>query len=490
MKFILLLCLLWLTPVASLQSQDDANYGPLVQRVQVNGRPRLTVIATDIPAKEVVRMIARAYELQLVGLENLKNRLVSAHLKGRDLNSTLEMILGSLDMQHKRHGKVLEIMPLQAQTSDELFAKADTAWASFYRRFPTHPMAPHAQFSRASIQEKRNKLSAARDIYLKLAKDYPLSMEVGPAMLRAGIISANQNENTQAATIFRDLIKMAIPTELQASARMELARALIGMNDPKRALNLLRALEADYPSMDKAEATVRRLIRARALNKMDQPYDALREIDLLDKNFNDLAAWESLHIRATAFEKIGLFTDASRAWLHYAINAIGKDRSQAFASAARLALQADDELAVLFIAETAAEDGLAEGLEEFVTDAKVRLGLIEAQPTSDRGSSLDEAEALVNVGEILRAMKLLGPLYRTRSSMIEVDLRARLTVLWARCKENQNGLDEAIALLKLERSTFSSTSELNLIDIGAADLFTKHDQFLEAARAYQGEFGQ
>jgi len=491
MKASLLSWMLLLAPALGAQDNNVlGEYGPLVRRELMDGRPRLTVIAEDNPAKELIRMIARRYELEIVGLDLLGNSLVSAHIEDRDLKSTLTAILGSLDLRHERHGKLLEIKPIEDLSSEQLFAMADAAWAEFHSRFPSHPMAPHAQFSRAEIKERTGNLSAARDLYLKLVKDYPDSLEMGPALLRAGQLSAKQGDTSQAAEILRRLSSMDISDSLQASTRMELARVLISQGDPQQALNLIKSMEVDYPAADQGEATVRRLIRARALNKLGKFAVALREIDMLDRNFDDLSAWESLFIRATAFEGMGLHADAAISWLAYAVKAIGKDRANAYASAARLALLANDEMAVIFISDKAIEDGFEAQVSEYLMQAKERLGLAEPQQDNDLAAKLEEGEKRIEAGEILRAMELLQSLFQNRTRIHELDVKARLDVAWARCIEDQEGLAQAIQILANERKTFSSSDELKLLDIAAASLFEKHELFVEATQAYQGEYGQ
>jgi len=140
------LCLLGIALLsASLAAQSTpgrADYGPVVERVLVDGRPRLTVIAEDYPAKEILRLIAQSYDLEVVGLGHLDRALINAHIEGRELQSSLTVILGSIDMQFRRQAGVLEIMPISEHDSIELFALAEIAWADFYRRFPAHPMAP------------------------------------------------------------------------------------------------------------------------------------------------------------------------------------------------------------------------------------------------------------------------------------------------------------------------------------------------------------
>jgi len=325
---------------------------------------------------------------------------------------------------------------------------------------------------------------------LKLAKDYPDALEMGPALLRAGQLSGKQGDSAQASQIFRRLSTLDIPHDLQTDARIELARVLVDQGDPQQALNLLKSMEVDYPALDQGEATVRRLIRARALNQLGKFVNAMREIDMLDSNFDDLSAREALYIRATAFDGMGLHADASRAWLLFATDTIGKERSEAFASSARLALLANDEVAVIFIAETAAAVDADQGIKSYLMEAKERLGLIEKSPATDLSSMLDEAQAWIESGEALRAMTALKPLFDSRSTLTDAPLKARLAVTWARAIEEQFGLEPAIDVLRAERPIFSNPAQLGLLDIAAASLFEKHNRFVEATRAYQGEYGQ
>ncbi len=122
--------------------------------------------------------------------------------------------------------------------------------------------------------------------------------------------------------------------------------------------------------------------------------------------------------------------------------------------------------------------------------AKERLGLAEPQQDNDLAAKLEEGEKRIEAGEILRAMELLQSLFQNRTRIHELDVKARLDVAWARCIEDQEGLAQAIQILANERKTFSSSDELKLLDIAAASLFEKHELFVEATQAYQGEYGQ
>ena len=305
--------------------------------------------------------------------------------------------------------------------------------------------------------------------------------------MRAGRISASLGQWGEAARLFRTLANSDVAEEYHASARLEWARAMISQGDAQAALYMLSALETNYPATDTTQRTARRLVRARAYNESGRFMEALEEIDLADGTFDAFGAWEALFIRAVALEGIGLPGEAARAWLLYAGEAQGHERARAYEEAARLSIEAEDELAALFVVQQAKLAGVAEGLGRFERQARERLGLTieeEAESIQDR---VAKAERWIEEGEVARASAVLQSLFLARGALDE-ETDARVCVGWAQCIENAIGLEAAIDILTEVRPSFASAEARRRIDIGAATLFEQAGRFEAAIEAYQGRY--
>ncbi len=463
---------------------------PRVSMVEREGREWFDVQAQNASALSVVREIGRVSRRELYGLEQLdRPTLITVDLRQRPLDQVLEYSLGSLGLRFELQKGTIHVLGERTSTLEEQLDLAAASWMRAARRFPDHPNAAEARLAQGELAELRGLYAAARENYLALVEDYPNADVVGEAYMRAGRISASMGQWSEATRLFRTLANSDFASDYAAAARVEWARAMIAQGDSQAALYMLNALDTNYPTVDPIELTARRLVTARALNEVGRYMDALEEIDLADPDFDAYGAWEALHIRAVALEGIGLAADAARAWLLYAREAKGRDKSLAFQHAARLSLLADDELAVLFVAQQARLAGVNEGIDRFERDARERLGLPLADEAAGAADRITRAEEALDRGAFGEARAALQPLFQARGAL-EAELEVRVVVGWARCRTDELGLDAGLDVLRAARTDFEDARLRGRVDVAAATLYENAGRFDLAIEAYQGRYPQ
>ena len=487
----LLVTLLSLVALGGLPQEDGHLVRPgKVSAISKEGRLWFTVQAQNASALGVMREIARLSNRDLLGRTYLQQpTLVTVELIDRPLDQVLEFTLGSLGLRYELRRQTITILGDVPATQDEQFDLAAANWTRAAMRFPDHPFAAEARLAQGEISELRGLASAARNMYLSLTEDYPNASVVGEAYMRAGRISSQLGQWGEASRLFRTLATLSVAGEYHASARLEWARAMIAQGDPQAALYMLSALDTNYPAVDVTEATARRLVKARALNERGRFMEALEQIDDADPNFDDFGRWEALYIRAIGLEGIGRPGDAARAWLLYSNEAKGHDLALAYKEAARLSLEADDELATLFVVRRAELAGLSSGLEVYEHEARRRLGFENEKEPSTIADRIDEAEVVLR-SDPTKATELVRSLYLARGALPDEETDARVCAVWARCLEATSGLAAAIEVLTEVRPSFESDAMRRVIDITAANLFEKTNRFDDAISAYQGTYAQ
>ena len=254
-------------------------------------------------------------------------------------------------------------------------------------------------------------------------------------------------------------------------------------------LYVLSNLDEYFPPIDDVERTARALVRASAHNKRGQPVDALRELDGLDEDFDSLGAWEALSIRAVALESMGMPGEASRAWLAYSRDSQPEDRQRALEQAARLSLQAGDELGTLFICREAARLGIADGFPHYQRKARKALGFAIAGDARGAGITerIEHGEELLEDEEIDLAYGLFEDLFTGRRALTEVE-SARITGGWAVCVAHRSGVEAAVTLLSNERAWHQTLEAKKRLDMVAARVLEEAGLLERAVDAYQGSY--
>jgi len=457
------------------------------------GRQWWTVRADDAGLRNVLEQIARKSGRYLEGYESLgSSALVTVELVQRPLDQVLEYVLGSVGLSFELRRDTLIVLPADVEDlgREEILDQVSFSWLRAMTRFPGHHAAPAARLAQGELAEMRGNLGAARNHYQTLVEDYPDAEEVAEATMRTGRILQELGIWSQAAAQYRTLANLDRAAEYHAAARLELARCTVQLDDPQSALHMLEALDLAYPSADSTERTARQLVRAEALNARERYMEALRLLDRADPDLDPMVRQDALRIRAIALEGVGLPGEAGRAWLLYSEAAQRGERRDALEHAARLALQADDEMGALFVCRRAKEEGHGERFQRYELEARRRLGFDEVEETLQerRGEQIDQAEAWLAAEEIGRAAEILQPLYLGRAALGPVDA-TRVCVAWAACIESRQGVEEALQVLAEVRDSFETLELRSRIDVGAARLLEKNGLFDRAVDAYSGIYG-
>jgi tetratricopeptide (TPR) repeat protein len=458
----------------------------------VDGLQWCTLRARVVSLELVLEQLARASQLDLeTPAGPLFSALVTAELEHRPFEQVLEYVLGSAGLRHELRSGTITILdgPGDEATRDEALALASAAWSRAEKRFPGRAEAAGARLARGEILELEGRQEDALALYQTLAEDYAHSPEMADATLRTGRILERQGAWSEASLQFRVLAAMPEGAEFHAVARLEVARCAIETGDPQSALHLLASLDANYPAHDRTEVTARTLVRAAALNARGRHMEALRAIEEVQAELDPLADREALGVRALALEGAGLPVEAGRAWLVFARRSSGADRRKAYEHAARLALEADDELAVLFVCREAERNGMADGLGRTWRAARERLGYDVQEETATTGiaARIAQGEAWLAANDLTRARPVFEALYLARGALAEDDA-ARVVAGWAACVAREQGLEQALDLLRESRPRFETLQARSRLDLMAAKLLEAADESDRSIAAYEGRY--
>ena len=427
--------------------------------------------------------------------------LVTIALERRPLAQVLEFALGSAGLLVEVDGErdvsggraAIHVRADQAldETAEQRASLASAAWARAAARHPRHPVAAAARLARGELAELSGHTEAARERYLDCLARTPASPSSSEAYLRAGRIAAERGEWNEASEHFRALANLPGADEYRAVARVELARATLALGDAPSALHILDALDQSHPCREKTELTARALVRIEALLSERRFQDALLELETGVQSFDPLGVRELPRLRARALEGAGLAEEASRAWLLVARAEPGPRSAAAFRSAARLAEEASDPLAVLFVAREAQAAGFGACVAEPAQRAREALGVEPpAAETSPRAEArLAQAERWLEKHELERAASELEALFEEREQFELAPLsRARLALAWARCLAATRGLDVAAGAVRSERDRLEPREARALLDRGMAGMLEEHGLFERATDAYRGDW--
>ena len=479
-------------PLARPAPRPDAR---ITVSVRGEGATSVWSVACEEASLEgLVRAIAKKGGLAVEGSELLAQAPpVTVELERRPLDQVLEYALGSAGLRHQLARGSLAILPDPAGAEKkELLALASAAWKHVADDARAGTGGAHglerAKLAQGNLAELSGDLEGAYRVYAELAEDES-SVEAAEALLRAGRILQRLGHWTEAAQHFRTLTGREAGAPFHAAARLELARSSIELGDPKSALYMLNALEASYPTRTSEDRVARSLVRARGGNETRDWLGALRSIEGVADDFSAADEHAALEIRAVALEGLGYAVEASRAWLLFAREGNAQEQSRAYEHAARIALELEDELGVLFVCREAAREGAGENLGPLMREARERLGLDQAE--RDAAKSLFEritiAEEALAEGDLAHAVELFESLYRARGALAEEE-RARVLVGWAGCVHVDVGLEEALAILSEARPDLESLDARRRLDRGAALLLESEELFERAADAYRGSY--
>lgn len=492
-----------LTPSAARANDQLApERGARVEVHELDGVAALTIEARDVPARALVETIAGKLGLELVAFEAAgRDPLVSAYLRRQPRDDALRWVLGSVGLRAEigpRGLRVLEDVSPYPQSRD-LLLEAERRYAKALRDYPDWPSADRAQMARARIDEGLGPehLGAAALGYDAVIEGYPESELVPEAMLRSARLAGRAGKWQQAALRFEELAALPSRHPYHAEARLGLARALCRSGERSddaarlealgtKALYYLDALDNHYPTETSGERRERFLARSRAYSLAG---DAVRALKALDTAARYSVAGEQdpevLELRARALEQSGDHASASTAWLAYAEELLGEEREQAYVEAARTALAAGHEIAVLAIARAAEAEGFGERLAGHANLAHMRLGLPgDELDAFDARQHLLRGEGLLERRMFEQAARALRLAHAERQDLTAGEL-LRLALAYARALDRTGSRDGAIDVLRRLAGELPSPEQRAEVYRLAAELYEDrllYDRAIEALR--------
>lgn len=475
----------------------------LATQVEVSVSPALegpslcTIVADSIAVDRVIESLA--IELSRVqGGRNIEVRgfpaerraaIVTVELRNRPVPLALEYVLGSVGLDFVVRPDAISVFTPPAATADELQEQAMLSYLQATSRYPDHPSAPKARIYQGQAEEQRGNLSAAVSHYEAVRQNYRQSEFVHEAAWRMGKVFQAMGNWSEANLEFRGLANQP-GNGYEADARVEMARCSIELGDALRATHILSALDSLDPQPLTEQHIKRELVRARALTAIDKPMEALRALrGILAEELRVEERLEVFLVQAGAFEGLEMPAEAALAWQAVAQEALEPMRSSAFANAARLSLEAGQELNALVLHEEAEQLGIERVTEPFAAEAKQRLGLStgEAVEVEVPVDGLGRARNLIAAGDFASATHVLEPIFGRRAQLTPEKV-TELYTLWALVVDRRRGLDAAIRMLRTARPGLEDLEHRRQLDITAAELFEQYQLYDQAVDAYEGRY--
>ncbi len=471
---------------ALFEKTDDL----VIERVEKDGELVCSVHAMRVTALRLARALAAEFQLEIDGAELLPtSAVVSLDLQDRPLRQVWEYMAGSLGLRAQLRGKSISFLPEQdmQQGVSALLDEASRSYIGLQRDFPDHPLVAEALFQRGWVEERRNALTAAWTSYGMLTERFPESTRVPQALFRGGVVLSQEKEWEQAAERLSALLRLEGVAELEAPTRTALARCLAHLDRSEAALAMLDALESFLPAQTGPDVQERQYVRARALNGLRRWKEAVAALDTADaRTRTAVQEAESLELRAVALEGLADWAGASRNWLLLANRAAGSERTIFLRHAARLALAAGDEVAVLFIASLPPQAEPDPELLAHGKQARERLALHDRkQPTETASERLLRAERLLSTGSELEAHALLASIHPLRSTLKPTEL-VQFASRYARALGERDGIQRAIELLREVLPTTNDATVRREIYLLASDMYERAGQFDAAIEALEG----
>jgi tetratricopeptide (TPR) repeat protein len=476
-----------LLAAAAPQSDDllDLRYGVSVERE--DGEIWCTIRANDAPLRPLLQTLAERAGLTVEGAQRIPAEVrVTVELERRPLHQTTAWVLGSVGLRADRRLDTLSLR-VDADGREDLWTEAQTSYLRVLREHPNYDGADRIVLGQALLEEERGNPSAARRHLDALSEAYPESTLVPDVLRRCAESWAAEREWSFAATKWSELLRLEREHTHELVAYRELARCTARLGDSARALHMLDALENLSPAQNDVELQDRLYIRARALVGVGRHHHALESLDEADR-------WErtepqklaSLELRAKALAATGELVDASRAWLGFAELALGAEREQGLRRAADLALEAGDELGVLFIERLAVKLGADRSVAAAAREARTRLDLEPATLTQASAiERLARAERLLAAELFEEAAATLDSI-RSAAERFGEPERTRFTLAFGRSLAGSAGVDAALDLFREHLEWIHDAENRRRIYLLAAELLEAEDRMDEAIEAYRG----
>jgi tetratricopeptide (TPR) repeat protein len=484
MKVLLLAALL---PFVSPRASDE-RLEVAVERL--NGELVCDITSHNAPLYEVLRELSERGDLELDGFDGeWRKVLVTAQLERRPLRQALSFLLGSVDLAGDvRQGAIFVHATEAPETAEELNELAVGVYQRVLRSFPDHASAAEVMLRLAQVEEARGNMLAARSRYEALIARYPEADLVADALIEIGRSLLAEENWEEARVRFEELLRIERPHAYQEEARIDLVRCLSRTGAAEKALNILEQLELASPARSLDESVDRRLLRARCLVELGSHAEALELLDGIPATRLDEAMTRSyLELLARGAAGSGDSARAARQWLAYSRAVEGEAHVDALREAARAALAVEDELGVLFAAQLARREGLADpGLDALVTSAQTRLSIespsVDAVTLRQR---VERGERQLAAGLKAECFETLRSIARSADELAP-DLRLRFALAYAAVLASEVNVDAAVALLRESVPSQSDPEARARIYVLAGELLERAERLDEAVEAYQG----
>lgn len=379
----------------------------------------------------------------------------------------------------------LEQLPLLEVA--ELESRMQASYLRALKAHPRHANSMHAEVALGAIQERRGNLQSALGHY-RAAFERDMSAPMAPeALMRAGLVHARLGQQVQAIECYSNLLGHPHAQAYQASARLELTRAIAANGDGTQALFILNSLDKTAPAATDEERQTREYVRAISLFRAGMRAEALESLTKAEE-FGVRPEWaRAAHeLRADVLAHFGRNADAALAWLAVANLSSGEEQARAWLRSAEQSLAAGDALGVLFI-QRLAQDSISEtAIAAIAEQARKSLGIDKAHTDGAAGDLLEVAQRAYDLGHNTQALALLEKIYPAREQR-DPESRLDLVLLYARALGVEKQVDRAIEVLRVEALGVHDSAVLGRLCRTAGSLLETAGRHAEAFEAFGGK---
>lgn len=432
----------------------------------------------------------------VVGADNIPDSpLLDITITDRPFGEALGILMGCVGLRIEQRAETLTLSPEyeEAASHRALLERARLNLVSTLSAFPSTEVSPLVLQAIARVEEKLGLNDAAEAHLRQLAQDYPHSDLVPSALAHAGQLLQRAGQWGEAKLVLSQLCNLPYAHDFYPNGLLELARCHAQLGEGRQGLRILDALNAIWPLEESAGSAAdqaeRLFVNAACLYEAG---DAGRALVLLDK-CNELGHRGDLDpqvfpLRARALEAVGRPADAAVAWLARSRTVEGKElKAGALVEAARLALVADDQLALDLIYARGVELGVETSLDGLRFEARASLGLNTSgmKPDSPAGLLL-LGKLHLDAGRYEQALSALLAAKAHRQEFNESE-NLNLNILLGRASLEVRGVDSAVAEMREGLSLLSRRGDRTQVYLYVAELYESAGRYEDAIAAYEGQ---
>ena len=415
-------------------------------------------------------------------------------LDKRPFGEVLSIVMGSAGLRLERRAGSLVIHPefSPGASNTELLERSLRNLIATHTKHPETDASARILFALARVEEKLGDHESAQTHYRQIAEQYPNSELVPEALSKAGTLLQRDGQWVEARLVLSELCSLKYPHDYWAHGLLELARCHAQLSEGLKGLSRLDALDTAWGLEEidstRAARAERLFVRAACLYEVGDPGQALVLLDECNElgHRGDLDP-QVFPLRAKALEAVGLPADAAVAWLarsRSTTDVLLQERS--LKEAARLALVADDQLAMDLIYARGVKLGIEESLSGLRFEARALLGLDTdgLEPDTPAGLIL-LGRTRLDSGDAEGALEVLERAAAQPEQLDESDI-LELTILLGRAGHEVLGVDEAVAGMRGGLSMLSRRGDRAQLYLLAAEFYEAAGRYDDAIDAYGG----